>query len=158
MTTLTRWNPLAEMATMRNAMERFFDEPFVEPFFEPLRLWTRPLDEFRPAMDVAEENGAYIVKTSLPGVKPEDVEITLSDNRLTIKGEAKEDKEIKKEDYQMRERRYGSFMRTMTLPTTIKDDKVEATYENGVLTLRLPKAEEVKPKKIAVKPLIEAKK
>ncbi|MEZ4867488.1 MAG: Hsp20/alpha crystallin family protein [Caldilineaceae bacterium] len=154
MTTLTRWEPFREVPTMREAMERFFEEPL----FEPMRFWTRPLDEFRPAIDVAEEDGAYIVKASVPGVKPEEIEITLSDNMLTIKGESKADKEIKEENYHMRERRYGSFMRCMTLPTAVDSNKVEATHENGVLTLRLPKSEEAKPKKIAVKTMIEAKK
>jgi len=154
MTTLTRWEPFRELATVRNAMERLFEEPF----FEPTRLWSRSLDEFRPALDVVEEDGAYVVKASLPGVKPEDVEITLADNTLTMKGEAKEDKEGKEENYHLRERRYGSFMRTMTLPMTVNADKAEAVHENGVLTLHLPKSEEAKPKKITIKPMIEAKK
>ena len=153
MTTLTRWEPFRELATMRNTMERFFDEPL----FEPTHLWSRSLDVFKPAIDIAEEDGAYIVKASIPGIKPEDVEITLAENTLTIKGEAKEDKEIKEENYHLRERRYGSFVRTMTLPMTVDPDKVEATDENGVLTLRLPKSEEIKPKKIAVKTGVEAK-
>lgn len=153
MTTLTRWEPFRELATMRNVMERFFDEPF----FEPMPLWPR-LAEFRPAMDVAEEDGAYIVKASLPGVKPEEVEVTLTDNTLTIKGEVKADEEVKGEHYHLRERRYGSFLRTMTLPMPVNTEKVEAVHENGVLTLRLPKSEVVKPKKIAVKTIVEPKK
>jgi HSP20 family protein len=121
-------------------------------------LWPRPLAEFRPALDVAEEEGAYIVKASLPGVKPEEVEITVADNRLTLKGEVKADKEVKEENYHLRERHYGSFMRAMTLPTGVDTEKMEAVHENGVLTLRLPKSETVKPKKIAVKTVVEPKK
>jgi len=154
MTTLTRWEPFRELATVRDTMDRLFEEPF----FTPMRLWPRPLDEFRPAMDVLEEEGAYIVKASLPGVKPEEVEITLTDNTLTIKGEAKADKEVKEENYHLRERHYGSFLRTMTLPMAVDTEKVEAMHENGVLTLHLPKSEAVKPKKIAVKTMVEAKK
>jgi len=153
MTTLTRWEPFREMATMRDTMERLFDEPL----FEPTRLWRRPLDEFRPALDIAEEDGAYIVKVSVPGVKPEDVEVTLTENALTVKGEVKEDKEVKEENYHLRERHFGSFMRNITLPVAVDANKVEATHENGVLTLHLPKSEEVKPKKIAVKTVVEAK-
>jgi HSP20 family protein len=154
MTALTRWEPLRELATMRDVMERMFEEPS----FTPVRLWSRPLDKFIPALDVAEEDGAYVIKASLPGVKPEEVEITLTDNTLTMKGEAKQDKEVKEANYHLRERRYGSFLRTMTLPVAVEADKVEATHENGVLTLRLPKSETIKPKKIAVKKVIEAKK
>lgn len=153
MKTLTRWEPFRELATMRNPMERLFDESL----FEPVRLWSRTLDEFRPALDLAEEDDAYVVKASIPGVKPEEVEITLTDHTLTIKGEAKEDKEVKEENYHLRERRYGSFVRTMTLPVTVDSEKVEASHENGVLTLRLPKSEVAKPKKITVKSTVEAK-
>ena len=154
MTTLTRWEPFRELATMRDTMERLFDEPL----FEPMRLWPRPQGEFKPALDVVEEEGAYIVKASPPGVKPEEVEITVTDNRLTLKGEVKEDKEVKEENYHLRERRYGSFLRTMTLPTGVDTEKVEAVHENGVLTLRLPKSATVKPKKITVKTVVEPKK
>jgi HSP20 family protein len=146
MTMLTRWEPFRELPTLREMMERFWDEPF-----DLLRTLPRTLGEFRPAMDVSEDEGAYIVKASLPGVKPEEVEVTLSDNVLTLKGEAKQEKETKEENYHLRERRFGSFMRSITLPMAVKSEKVEATHENGVITLRLPKSEEVKPKKIAVK-------
>jgi HSP20 family protein len=146
MTTLTRWEPLRELATMREMMDRFWDEPS-----DLLRSWPRMLSEFRPAIDVSEDDGAYIVKASVPGVKPEDVEITLTDNMLTIKGEAREDKESKEKNYHLRERHYGSFLRNISLPMGVKTEKVEATNEHGVITLRLPKSEEVKPKKIAVK-------
>lgn len=154
MSTLTRWEPMRELATMRDAMERLWEEPL----FEPVRLWTRPLDEFRPAIDVIEEEGAYVVKASIPGIKPEEVEVSVTENMVTLKGEAEEDKEVKEENYHLRERRFGSFMRTMTLPMAVNPDKAEATHENGVLTLRLPKSEEIKPKKIAVKTVVEAKK
>lgn len=146
-TTLTRWEPFREMATLRNAMDRFFDEPI----FEAPRLWSSRLDEFALAVDVSEEDDAYIVKASVPGVDPDDVEVTLTDNVLTMKGESREDKEVDEKDYHLRERRFGSFSRSLTLPMSIEEGKVEATHDNGVLTLRLPKSEEVKPKKIAIK-------
>ena len=146
MTTLTRWEPWREMTALRRAFDRFFEEPFEPRFFMPWRL-----EEFEPTVDVAEDENAYIVKASMPGVKPEDVEVTLQNNVLTIKGESKEDKEIKEENYHLRERRYGSFMRSLTMPTNVKADLIEAKHEHGVLTVRLPKTEEDKPKKIAVK-------
>jgi HSP20 family protein len=146
-TTLSRWEPFRELSDMRRMMDRMFDEPFFKAVD-----WPRGANgTYNLALDVAEQADAYVVKASTPGVNPEDVEITLNDNTLTIKGETKADTAFKDEEYHVRERRYGSFMRTITLPVTVDADKVEATHENGVLTLRLPKAEAVKPKKIAVK-------
>jgi HSP20 family protein len=152
MTTLARWEPRQEALAWRQAFERFFGEPFDFRFMQPWRL-----DQFEPMMDMAEDEQAYIVKASVPGVKPEEVEVTLQHNILTIKGEAKEEKEIKEENYHMRERRYGSFMRSVTLPTEVKAEEIEAKHENGVLTVRLPKAEASKPKKIAVKANVNGK-
>jgi len=134
------------MAALRKTLDRFFTEPF-----EPAIPWPWRSDEFTMMVDVAEEDGAYIVKAEMPGVKPEDVEVTLNNNVLTIKGEAKEESETKEVDYHLRERRYGSFMRSLTMPANIKAEAIEAKNEHGVLTVRLPKAEEVKPKKITVK-------
>jgi HSP20 family protein len=145
MTTLTRWEPWRELPTLRRAFDRFFEEPFETRFMLPWRL-----DEFEPAVDVVEDETAYTVKAAMPGVKPEEVEVTLQNNVLTLKGEAKADKEIKEENYHLRERRYGSFMRSLTLPAAVKAEQIEATHEDGVLTVRLPKMEEDKPKKIAI--------
>lgn len=153
MTTLTRWEPFREMATLRDAMDRFFDDPFMES----RRFWPLRLDKFELAVDVSEEDDAYVVKASVPGVKSDDVEVTVADNILTIRGESKEEKETKEKDYYLRERHYGSFSRSLTLPVTVEADKVEATQDNGVLTLRLPKSEEIKPKKISVKAMKNGK-
>ncbi|MEZ4862318.1 MAG: Hsp20/alpha crystallin family protein [Caldilineaceae bacterium] len=152
MTTLTRWEPFREMANLSRMMDRFFDEPFTEM----PTLWRRG-DGYSLALDVAEQDDQYVVKASVPGIKPEDIEITLTDNVLTIKGETKDEKEIEEEKYHMRERHYGSFTRTIALPVTVNADKIEAVNENGVLTLTLPKAEAVKPKRIEVKKMIESK-
>jgi HSP20 family protein len=134
------------MTSLRRAFERFFDEPFEPRFLMPWRA-----DEFDLMVDVAEDENAYIVKASMPGVKPEEVEVTLQNNVLTLKGEAQADKEIDEERYHLRERRYGSFMRSLTLPANVKAEQIEASHEDGVLTVRLPKMEEDKPQKIAVK-------
>jgi HSP20 family protein len=103
------------------------------------------------ALDVVEQDDAYIVKASIPGVNPDDVDITFADNTLTIRGEFKEDKDIKEESYRLRERRTGNFTRSVTLPTAVNRENIEAAYDSGVLTLNIPKAEEVKPKRIAIK-------
>ena len=145
MTMLTRWEPRQEALALRRAFERMFDEPFELRFPQPWRL-----DQFEPMIDLAEDEHAYTVKASVPGVKPEDVEVTMQHNILTIKGEAKEEKETKEENYHMRERRFGSFVRSITLPTEVKGEEIEAKNENGVLTVRLPKSEVDKPKKITV--------
>lgn len=152
MTTLTRWEPFREMANLSRMMDRFFDEPLGEM---PV-VWRRG-DGYTLALDVAEQEDKYIVKASVPGIKPEDVEITLTDNVLTIKGETKDEQERKEENYHLRERRFGSFMRSIALPNSVDADKIEAVNEHGVLTLTLPKAAAVKPKRIEVKKMIESK-
>ena len=149
MAALTRWDPYRELATMRSMMDRLMDEDA----FRLQRQGERS-NEFGLALDVAEKNDAYIVKASVPGVAPEDVEVTLSDTVLTIKGEMKEDKEIKEETYHVRERRFGQFVRSVTLPMPVNADKIEAINENGVLTLTLPKAESTKPKRIEVRKIL----
>lgn len=147
MNALTRWEPMRELQTMREVMDRLFDEPFLAA----PQIWSQRMESFPLALDVMEDENGYTVKASIPGVEPEQVEVTLTDNVLTIKGETKHEEEVEKKNYHLRERRYGSFMRQVALPMPVEADKVEATHEHGVLTLRLPKAEAVKPKKITVK-------
>jgi HSP20 family protein len=145
MSGLVRWDPVREIATMRNMMDRVFNENYGT---WPTQ-WNRN-DAMSLALDVAEENETYIVKASLPGIRPDEIDVTLTDNVLTIRGEVKEDQEVKQESYHVRERRFGTFMRSVTLPSPVEADKIDANYENGVLTLRLPKAEEAKPRRIRV--------
>ena len=153
MTTLTRWEPFRELTTMRDMMDRFFDEPFTRlP-----TLWEREPNTLSLALDVMENPENYVVKASVPGVKPEEIEITIDNNMLTIKGETKEETEREEGNYHLRERRSGSFYRSVALPANVKADQIEAVNENGVLTLTLPKAEETKPKKIEVKKMISQK-
>jgi HSP20 family protein len=142
---------MRELATMRQVMDRMLDDDF----FRLPSVWERNGGEVASlALDVAEKEDAYVVKASLPGVNPEDVDITLAENVLTIRGETKADNDIKQENYHLRERRFGSFMRSITLPNAVDADKIEALNENGVLTLVLPKAESVKPRKIEVKRMV----
>ena len=151
MAALTRWEPMRDLATMRQVMDRLFDDDM----YRMSSGWDRNGGETASlALDVAEKDDAYVVKASLPGVNAEDVDITLTDNVLTIRGETKADNEIKQENYHLRERRFGTFMRSVTLPNAVDADKIEAVNENGVLTLTLPKAESVKPRKIEVKRMV----
>ena len=130
-------------------MDRLFEESFVRPS----RMWSEvvvgdlPVDMYQTADDV-------VVKAALPGIKPEEVDITITGDTLTIRGEQKEEQEVKEDDYFYKERRYGTFSRSVAMPVKVKSDKAEAVFENGVLTLTLPKAEEIKPKQIKVKPKV----
>jgi HSP20 family protein len=125
-------------------MDRLFDSALVgsQTGWQPMN-WDL-------ALDVVENPEEYVVKASLPGTNPDDLEITFSNNTLTIKGEIKEDQEFDRSQYHVRERRFGTFSRSIALPSGIEGDKIRADYENGVLILHLPKAEEVKPKKIQI--------
>lgn len=142
---LTRWNPFREMMSIQNSMDRMFDRDF--------SISTTPWKTFdwSVALDVIENEDEYVVKASLPGINPDDLDITFSDHRLTIKGEVEEDQELDEARYHLRERSYGKFVRSIQLPRGIDSDKIVANYTSGVLRLRLPKTEETKSKKIAIK-------
>jgi len=142
---LTRWDPFKEMMNLRSAFDRMFDNALVGVAdFESSSNWGL-------ALDVAETNDEYIVKASIPGINPDDLDISYTANSLTIRGETKEEREVEEAKYHMRERRYGSFARSITIPSTVNADKIEANYDKGILTLHLPKAEESKPKRIEIK-------
>ena len=142
---LTRWDPFREMMVVRNTRDRRFDGNLaVAPSSWKSFNWS-------VALDVVENDDEFIVKASLPGINPDDLEITFSDNKLTIKGEVTEEEELEEVHYHLRERRYGSFTRSIKLPSGIEADKIVAKYDSGVLNLHLPKVEEVKPKKITIK-------
>jgi len=129
---------------MRRDFDRMFDSALLDSSkFESGRTLSL-------ALDVAETEDEYIVKASIPGIDPEDLDITYSDNLLTIKGETQEESETKEGKYHMRERRFGSFVRSVTIPG-VKSDEINAQYDKGVLSLHLPKAEEAKPKRIEIK-------
>lgn len=142
---ITRWNPRHDMMRLRNEFDRLFEETMGSTSWR----WVEPLGG--PALDIAEQDDVFVIKASLPGMKPEELDISIRDNILTIKGELKEEKTISEEQYHLRERRYGAFSRTVSLPATVDVEAVEATYSDGVLTLTAPKTEDVKRKRIAVK-------
>ncbi len=142
---IVRWDPFQDMVSLRDAMDRLFQESFIRPGSRMM-----PREGVFP-MDIYETENEFVIKASLPGIKPEDVEITMTGDMLTIKGETKADEQIKQESYYLQERRYGSFTRSVTIPVTVQADKADAKFEHGILTLTLPKAEEVKPRTIRVK-------
>ncbi|MBI4319851.1 MAG: Hsp20/alpha crystallin family protein [Chloroflexi bacterium] len=146
MANLVRWNPISEMMSLHGAMDRLFEQSFVWP-----RFWIHPSESLYVPLDVYQTDDAVTVKAALPGVRPEDIDVTFQSGCLTIKGETRYDEEAKREDYYFQERRYGSFCRQIELPATVAPEKAEAVFENGVLTLTLPKAEEAKPKQIKVR-------
>ena len=144
--TMIRWDPFREIMSLRNAMDRLFEDSFVHP----TRVWPE-LGGGQLAIDMYQTDDDVVVKASLPGLKPEEVDISVTGDTLTIRGEHKEEKEVKQEDYLYKERRYGVYNRSVTMPVQVKAEKAEAVFDNGILTLTLPKAEETKPKQIKVK-------
>jgi len=142
---LVRWEPFDQLMSLRQAMDKLFEESFVTP--------SRAFGGFGVAMpiDMYQTENEVVVKTALPGVKPEDIDITITGDTLHIRGENKADEKIKREDYIYQEQRYGAFSRSITLPSGLDTDKAEAKFEDGILTLTIPKSEEVKPKSIKIK-------
>lgn len=149
MANITRFDPFSEMVTLRQAMDRLFEDSFVSPL-----TWRSVSGEngtLTPAMDVHENPDEIVVTASLPGVRAEDVDITMTGQTLSLRGEFKADEKVERDQYLYRERRFGSFHRTLQLPVRVEGDRAEASFSDGVLTLRIPKAEEVKPRQIQVK-------
>jgi HSP20 family protein len=144
MSNIIQWEPMREMMTLREAMDRLFDDAF-----------TRPISASgfsgMPAIDLYQDDDEVVVKASLPGLRSGDVQISVTNGVLTLRGEFKQDEEEKEKTYHIREHRFGSFERSITLPSDVQTDKSKADFENGILTITLPKAEEVKPKTITIK-------
>jgi HSP20 family protein len=146
MANLIRWEPIRELNNMQDLMDRLLDDGYSRPISRA--LWDVASV---PTMDLYQTEDSIVVKMGLPGVKPEDIQVSVTNGVLTIRGEVKEEKEEKEKTYHLRERRYGSFSRSVSLPNDVSADKADADFENGVLTLTLPKAEEAKAKTITVK-------
>lgn len=144
MSNLTRWEPVREMMTLREAMDRLFDDAFTRPI-------SMSGGSIVPAVDLYQNADEVVVKASLPGLKAEDVQISITADVLTLRGEFREESEQNEKTYHIRENRYGSFERQVMLPTDVQTEKAKADFENGVLTIVLPKAEAVKPKTITIK-------
>ena len=148
MTIARRPSPFGELLSLRTAMDRLFEDSFVRPtgWFSPAGLDTQfPLD-------IRVTDDELLVEGQLPGVKPDDVDITIENGRLTIRAETATDDERQDGDFLVREIRRGSFSRSVTLPTGLEPDKATASFDAGVLTLHIPKAEQVKPRQVRITP------
>lgn len=144
MSNLTRWEPMREMMTLREAMDRLFDDAFTRPI-------SMSAVSAMPAIDLYQTADEIVVKAALPGLKPDEVQISVTGDVLTLRGEFKQQEEKKEATWHIREQRYGSFERSIMLPTEVQTDKAKADFENGILTISLPKAEAVKPRTISIK-------
>ena len=144
MSNLTRWEPIGEMMTLREAVDQLFDRAFTRPR-------TTNGVSVVPAIDVYETADDVVVKANLPGLRSDDVQISVTSGVLTQHGEVREENEPKQATYHLLERRTGVFERSVMLPVDVITDKAKADFEHGVLTITLPKAETVKPKTITVK-------
>jgi HSP20 family protein len=153
MTIITRWDPFRELATLQHRVNRLVRETSGET-----SLATK--GAFTPAVDVYEDEQGIRLKLEVPGIEEKDLDVRIENNVLTVRGERKFEKEEKEENFRRVERRYGSFVRSFTLPTTVDSENVSAEYKNGVLSLQLVKRAEAKPKQIKVnigqQPVIEA--
>jgi len=147
MANITRRDPIRELLTWNRAMERMLGNLYDDGemgFGESLNL--------RMPLDVVENDDEFVVKADVAGIDPDNIEITYTDNNLSIKGEVREDREEEEEGrYHLRERRFGTFSRTISMPGTVDVENIQAETENGVLQIHLPKKEEVKPRRIAIK-------
>ena len=142
--TLSNWTPFDRLATLRDEMDRLFDFSFPGRDTGLLSGWS-------PALDVYDDKDAYQVSVELPGMKKEDIDISMHDGVLTVSGERKHERENKEGQTFRSERYFGKFQRSITLPSGVDPSKVSASYKDGVLLIHLPKAEEAKPRQIEVK-------
>ena len=150
MTIVRRTSPFGELMSLRSAMDRLFEDSFVRP----RSAWTGVFEGGSSLpMDISTSADELVVEASLPGLRPEDVEITVEGGTLTISGQTRDERKEQESGYLLQEIRRGSFSRSVTLPEGLQADKASATFENGVLTLRIPKAEEVKPRQIRISPV-----
>ena len=148
MSRIVRWDPFLEMISVRNQMDQLVGDLFREP-----AGWQGNGEggHMRLPLDVSEDDNSYGVTASLPGIDPADLEISFSENSLTIQGETQAESVEENAKWHLRERSFGRFVRSITLPAAVNADDISADYEDGVLTLTLPKADEVKPRIIAVR-------
>lgn len=149
---VVKWSPMKELEDMRRDMERLFED-----FIEPLprrrrRWWGKPAEGgmIVPGIEMYDRKNDIVVKVEVPGVDKKDIDLTITENNLTIKGEVRREEEVKEEDCYAAELSYGSFARSIPLPVEVDSTKARATYKNGILEIVLPKKEEAKPKEIKV--------
>ncbi len=143
---ITRFQPMRDLVSLRDAMDRLFEDSFVRP-----GPWALNGATVAVPVDLWETGDAYHLRADVPGIKPDDLEINVTNDTVTISGEVKGSTDVTDEGWLRQERRSGKFARSFTLPVQIESSKVDATFENGVLHLALPKAESVRPKTIKVR-------
>lgn len=151
MTIVRRPSPFGELMSLRQAMDRLFDDDF-----RPLRWGNGAFDGPALPLDVTTDADALTIEAALPGIKPEDVDITVENGTLTISGKTSEERTGEEGSYLVQEIRRGTFSRSVTLPNGLEPDKAQATFEHGLLKLRIPKAEQVKPRQIRISPVTDA--
>jgi len=144
---VVRWDPFQDLITLQDRMNQIFEQTLNRSRGEregvPASAWSPPVDIYETAENL-------ILKAELPGLSKDDIDIQVRDNRLTLKGERRHEKEVKEENYLRVERAYGTFQRVFSLPADIQPDKIRATFTDGVLEVTIPKAEVAKPKQITV--------
>ncbi len=143
---IIRWDPFKDMMTLRDKMNRLFEEAVTHKGEEKDLISS----SWAPAVDIYEKDNELILTAEVPGINEKDIEISLEDNTLSIKGERKFEKETKEENFHRIERSYGSFFRSFSLPANIDQEKIQAEHENGILRITMPKKAELKPKLIKV--------
>jgi HSP20 family protein len=140
---LIRWEPARELGSIQNEVNRLFNTFFDAPVQAGERRWV-------PAMDLVEDDGRYVLRADLPGLRPEDVKIEVEDGVLTVSGERKSEQTERNEGYRRVERAYGAFSRTLTLPEGVDPEQVEARFEHGVLEVRIPKPAARQPHRVSI--------
>jgi HSP20 family protein len=143
---IRRWEPFRDMVTLREDIDSLFNDFFqrtpVEKFPKE-GLWF-------PALDIEETKETIVINAEIPGLKKEDIQLSISEGQLVLQGERRFEKEEKEKTYHRIERQYGSFKRTISLPTEVEADKTQATYKNGILNIVIPKSKKAKPKEIGI--------
>ena len=147
MALLRRTDPLRDLVSLREAMNQLFEDSIVRPGSGGIA----PQEGGRLAVDVYETEDSVVVKSAIPGVDPSDIDISIQNDTLTIKGETKAEEKIERKDYLYQEHRYGTFRRSVVLPSGLDTEKTAASFDNGILTLTIPKTKEAKPRQIKVK-------
>jgi HSP20 family protein len=141
---MSRWDPFRELSSIQNELNRLFGRTFTGEVGEREAAWV-------PAVDIAETQERFLITAELPGVEPDDVDISVENSVLTLRGERKFYRETREDDFHRIERRFGSFARSITLPSTADAERINASFDAGLLTIEVPKREEAKPRKIQVK-------
>src|SRR5579864_784413 len=147
MTQLTRWDPLRDLATLQNRLNRFVRQAYSPEGPEEALTTT----SFAPPVDIYEDEHNITLKMEVPGIDEKDIDVRIESNTLTVRGERKFEKEEKEENFRRVERQYGSFTRSFMLPSSVETENIQASYDKGVLEIRLAKKAEAKPKQIKVK-------